>query len=59
MTALEYMFQQYKKHNINLTQALVRNATQDEIQGIENKIGYYSEAVVALMEKEQKNERGC
>ena len=51
MTALEYMEQQLMKHALNYGRAVFRNATQDEIQGIQNKIEYYKEAVAALKEK--------
>lgn len=58
MTALEYFEQQRNKHMISYGQAAMRGAADEELQNISRKIGYYTEAVVALGGKEQKNERG-
>ena len=48
MTALEYMQQQLDRHMVNYGRAVLRNATQVELERIRNKIGYYSEAVQEL-----------
>ena len=51
MTALEYMQKELDKHMTNYGRAVLRNATEAELQGIQNKIVYYREAVAALKEK--------
>ena len=48
MTALEYMEKQIQKCKLNYTRAQGRNATNDELNSIIKKIGYYAAAVDAL-----------
>ena len=48
MTALEYMQKQLDRYMVNYGRAVLRNATQVELERIRNKIGYYSEAVQEL-----------
>lgn len=51
MTALEYFEHQRNKHMISYGQAAMRGATEEELQNISRKIGYYSQAVEVLREK--------
>ena len=57
MTALEYFEQQRDRHQRNYNRAVLKGAAEEELQNISRKIGYYSQAVVALGGKEKKNER--
>ena len=48
MTTHEYMQKQLEKYKLNLHRAIAKKATEAEINGIKEKIGYYAEAVEAL-----------
>lgn len=48
MTTLEYMEQQLEKHKVNLHRAIAKKSSDEEINNIKKKIGYYAEAVEAL-----------
>ncbi len=49
MTTLEYMEKQLNKHKLNLKKEQERKAPQEVIDNISKKIGYYGEAVEALV----------
>lgn len=57
MNTLEYMQQQLEKHKLNLNRAMTKKSSDEEINNIKKKIGYYAEAVAALKEKGTENER--
>ena len=49
MSALEYMKKQVEKNNIKLSKVIAKTGvTEEEINNIRSKIGYYQEAVNAL-----------
>jgi hypothetical protein len=50
MTALEYMEKQTDKHRINYNREVLRGASEEVLQNIRLKIGYYEAAVEALKE---------
>lgn len=55
MTALEYMKRQVEKHNRNLFIVSNRSGiTEEELNNIKAKIGYYETAIKAL-EKEENS----
>lgn len=53
MTALEYMRNKVEKHKLNLHRAIAKKATESEISGIKDKIGYYAEAERALRKEDE------
>lgn len=48
MTALEYMQRQLKKNQRNLEHEIARGASEEVLENIRRKIGYYEAAVEAL-----------
>jgi hypothetical protein len=58
MTTLEYMEKQVKKHRINYEREAARNAPEDALLHIREKIGHYEAAVQAFSKREQKG-HGC
>lgn len=48
MTALEYFEQQHDRHQRNYNRAVLKGATEEELQNIKRKIGYYSQTAEAL-----------
>ena len=48
MTAIEYMIKQLQKHRLNYDKESARGASEEMLQNIKNKIGYYEAAINAL-----------
>jgi hypothetical protein len=48
VTAVEFMTKQLNKHQLNLERQTRQGAPQEVIDNIQNKIGYYQEAIEAL-----------
>lgn len=54
MTALEYMRNKLEKNKLNLHRAIAKKATDSEVNGIKDKIGYYAQAVEALGKEDEE-----
>ena len=48
MTPLEYMEKQLHKHRMNYKREAARGVSEEMLENIEKKIGYYEAAVEAL-----------
>ena len=53
MNAYEYFIKQKWKCALNIAHAAERNATAEEIENLEKKLGYFEEAVEALKKMEE------
>lgn len=49
MTSIEFMRMKLEQQQANLNRAIAKKATEEEIENIKAKLGYYAEACSALV----------